>query len=90
MAEPVTKTGAWILPDKLWVRMEKLLPQYQPGLLFYQEYIEERPIASIPVFRRLKDPFLRTEHDMQWVKLRITFSILNSIAAPKSKALIIA
>lgn len=31
MAEPVTETGSWILPDKLWVRMEKLLPQYKPN-----------------------------------------------------------
>ncbi len=31
MAEPVAESGSWILPDKLWVRMEKLLPKYTPN-----------------------------------------------------------
>lgn len=29
MAEPSSNTGCWNLPDKLWVRMEKLLPKYK-------------------------------------------------------------
>ena len=29
MAEPVTGFYSWILPDKLWDRMEKLLRQYK-------------------------------------------------------------
>jgi putative transposase len=28
MAEPKTEPGSWILPDQLWIRMEKLLPTY--------------------------------------------------------------
>ena len=29
MAEPSIVSGSWILPEKLWGRMEKLLPKYK-------------------------------------------------------------
>lgn len=31
MAEPAAESGSWVLPDQLWVRMEKLLSQYKPN-----------------------------------------------------------
>ena len=59
----------------------------KPGL-FTKKCFEEEPIAYGPVFRKVKRTIIRMGHDTQWVKLRITSSSQNSIAASKSKAAI--
>ena len=60
---------------------------FNPGL-FTKKCFEEEPIAYGPVFRKVKRTIIRMGHDTQWVKLRITSSSQNSIAASKSKAAI--
>lgn len=46
MAEPVTESGSWILPDKLWMRMEKLLPKYKTTPLGGRPRVDLQKVAN--------------------------------------------
>ena len=46
MAEPTTETGSWILPDKLWDRMEKLLPRYKANPKGGRPRVDLRHVAN--------------------------------------------
>lgn len=46
MAEPVTESGSWILPDKLWMRTEKLLPKYKTTPLGGRHIADLRKVAK--------------------------------------------
>ena len=46
MAEPVSGSNSWILPDKLWDRMEKLLPKYKVSSKGGRPRVDLRKVAN--------------------------------------------
>ena len=46
MAEPSPATSSWILPDVLWVRMEKLLPKYKSQPKGGRPRVDLRKVAN--------------------------------------------
>ena len=46
MAEPSQDSVSWVLPDKLWVRMEKLLPKYKVNLKGGRPRVDLRKVAN--------------------------------------------
>jgi len=46
MAEPSQDSGSWVLPDKLWVRMEKLLPKYKVSSKGGRPRVDLRKVAN--------------------------------------------
>ena len=46
MAEPVAGSASWILPDKLWDPMEKLLPKYKVSSKGGRPVVDLRKVAN--------------------------------------------
>ena len=46
MAEPSQDSGSWILPDKLWIRMEKILPKYKVNSKGGRPRVDLRNVAN--------------------------------------------
>ena len=46
MAEPSIVSGSWILPEKLWGRMEKLLPKYKVNRKGGRPRVDLRRVAN--------------------------------------------
>ena len=46
MAEPSIDSSSWILPNKLWVRMEKLLPKYKVNPKGGRPRVDLRNVAN--------------------------------------------
>jgi transposase len=46
MAEPIIDLGSWILPDELWGRMEKLLPNYKANPKDGPPRVDLRQVAN--------------------------------------------